>query len=50
MTLLKRKNPQNDDGLAPKPRKWPAILGVTAAAWVLLSGVLLLLLGSQSGQ
>ncbi|MDB4983159.1 MAG: hypothetical protein JWM82_3911 [Myxococcales bacterium] len=49
MTLLKRKKLQTEDGLAPKPRKWPAILGVTAAAWALLSGVLLLLLG-HSGQ
>ena len=45
MSLLKRN--ASDDGLAPKPRKWPAIVGVTAAAWFLLSGVLLLLLGRQ---
>jgi hypothetical protein len=49
MSLLKRKAPRGDDGLAPKPRKWPAIVGITAAAWFLLSGVLLLLLGSQPG-
>jgi hypothetical protein len=47
MSLLKRKASKRDDGLAPKPRKWPAIVGVTAAAWFLLSGVLLLLLGVQ---
>jgi hypothetical protein len=50
MSLLKRKARRGDDGLAPKPQKWPAIVGVTAAAWVLLSGVLLLLLGHQPGQ
>ena len=49
MSLLKRKASQSEDGLSPKPRKWPAIVGVTAAAWALLSGVLLLLLG-KAGQ
>jgi hypothetical protein len=47
MSLLNRKALPDGDGLAPKPRKWPAIVGVTAAAWVLLGGVLLLLLGGQ---
>jgi hypothetical protein len=50
MSLLKPRASQHEDGLAPKPRQWPAIVGVTAAAWFLLSGVLLLLLSRQSGQ
>ena len=50
MSLLKRKASPAHDGFVSKPRRWPAIVGVTAAAWFLLSGVLLALLGSHSGQ
>jgi hypothetical protein len=50
MSLLKRKASRVDEGLAPKLSRWPAILGVTAAAWLMLSGVLLFLLGARSGQ
>ena len=45
MSWPTRKNPTPEDGLAPKPRRWPAIVGVTAAAWMVLSGLLLVLLG-----
>ena len=51
MSLFKRKAPRREDeGLAPKPSQWPAIVGVTAAAWLMLSGVLLFLLGTRAGQ
>ncbi|HVZ74881.1 MAG TPA: hypothetical protein VHJ20_21010 [Polyangia bacterium] len=46
MSWLDRKAPNPEEGLSPKPRRWPAIVGVTAAAWVLLSGMLLFLLGN----
>jgi hypothetical protein len=42
MSWLQRTAP--DGGMAPKPRKWPAIVGVTAATWFLLSALLLMLL------
>jgi hypothetical protein len=44
-----QQQPSMVDGLPPKPRKWPAILGVTLATWVILSGVVLLILRVQSG-
>jgi hypothetical protein len=45
-----RKSPQFEPARPedpPPPKKWPAILGVTVAAWAILGGVLVALLGSQ---
>jgi hypothetical protein len=30
--------------MPPKARRWPAILGITVAAWALLGGMLMVLL------
>jgi hypothetical protein len=50
MSLFNRTASRPDPGLSPKPRKWPAIVGLTAAVWFVLSGVLLAVLSSGPGQ
>jgi hypothetical protein len=50
MSWLQRQSQDPADGLSAKPRRWPAIVGVTAAAWLVLSGALFAILRFQSGQ
>lgn len=44
-----RKSPQFEPNMEapPPPKKWPAIVGVTLAAWAILGGLLIAMMSSQ---